>query len=46
MYTEIEGNPVEVCVVLLSPSSLARTVIPRVTSEDITATGENSLSLP
>ena len=40
MYTELEGNMEEVCVVLLSPIRLDRLVTPRVTSEDITATGK------
>jgi hypothetical protein len=41
MYTEVEGNMEEVCVVLQSPIRLDRTVTPRVTSQDITATAQS-----
>ena len=39
MYTGVEGNDVSVCVVLLSPTRLARQVVPEVSSEDMSATG-------
>ena len=39
MYPVMEGDEVEVCVVLQSPASLGKTVTLQVTSEDISAEG-------
>ena len=39
MYPVVEGAEVQVCVELLSPASLAKTVTLQVTSEDISAEG-------